>query len=255
MGAYFSMPLEDKDPVFVSLGTLGARMTDTAAARPEGVGCCVLAGSDFPNSVEQAIMSWGITVTIIRDPSRLSTRGLLKYSGDGFKVYISGQPSWWDVYSPNHIEFLATFGSGDGDGPPAEFDRKKIEEQALRVLESGVGRNGDGAIVIRCGEYGCMVAARSYSTRWFPAFHGSSRVLCATGAGNAFLGGFAVTLSTTSDLTEATIAGVVAASFVIEQVGLPYRTTSRHGKEMWNGEAFSVRVDRFRTVLETPANE
>lgn len=60
-------------------------MTDTAAARPEGVGCCVLAGSDFPNSVEQAIMSWGITVKIIRDPSRLSTRGLLKYSGDGFK--------------------------------------------------------------------------------------------------------------------------------------------------------------------------
>lgn len=160
-----------------------------------------------------------------------------------------------DVYSPNHIEFLATFGSGDGDGPPAGFDRKKIEEQALRVLESGVGGNGDGAIVIRCGEHGCMVAARSYSTRWFPAFHGSSRVLDATGAGNAFLGGFAVTLSTTSDLTEATIAGVVAASFVIEQVGLPSRITSRHGKEMWNGEAFSVRVDRFRTVLETPANE
>jgi sugar/nucleoside kinase (ribokinase family) len=159
-----------------------------------------------------------------------------------------------DIYSPNHVEFLATFGSGDGDGPPAEFDRTKIEEQVLRVLESGVGRNGDGAAVIRCGEHGCVVAARSYSIRWFPAIHESSRVLDATGAGNAFLGGFAVTLSMTSDLTEAAIAGSVAASFVIEQVGLPCRTTSRNTKEMWNGEAFSGRVNRFRTRLETPAN-
>jgi bifunctional ADP-heptose synthase (sugar kinase/adenylyltransferase) len=76
-----------------------------------------------------------------------------------------------------------------------------------------------------------------------------------TGAGNAFLGAFAVTLNITSDLTEATIAGSVAASFVIEQVGLPHRTTSQHGKDMWNGEAFAARVDQFRTVLETPANK
>lgn len=60
-------------------------MTDSAAARPERVGCYVLAGSDFPDFVEQDVMSWGIAVTITRDSSRLSTRGLLKYSGDGFK--------------------------------------------------------------------------------------------------------------------------------------------------------------------------
>jgi hypothetical protein len=56
-----------------------------------------------------------------------------------------------------------------------------------------------------------------------------------------------------SDLTEAAIAGSVAASFVIEQVGLPHRA-SRYGKEMWNGEEFPARVDRFRTMLRAPAN-
>ncbi|KAK4232789.1 Ribokinase-like protein [Achaetomium macrosporum] len=353
MDSHFSQ--SSQNPIFVSLGmvildeirftdgkvlhdvaggsglysTLGARMTDTAAAHPKKVGCCVLAGADFPDSMEQAIKSWGIALTVIRDPSRLSTRGLLTYSGDSFKertfeytttplqptpADLSGSPLLrsqafhflappelmatfaadlaalqvsagvaaqplmvWepapaschpakrdahletakcvDIYSPNHIELLATFGSGVG--PPAEeFHRKTIEEQALRILDSGVGRDGDGAVVIRCGEHGCVVVSRSYPARWFPAYHRgseSSRVVDATGAGNAFLGAFAVTFAIASDLTEAAIAGSVAASFAIEQVGLPDRS-SRHGKEMWNGEEFSARVDRFRTMLETTVN-
>ena len=162
-----------------------------------------------------------------------------------------------DVYSPNHLELLDTFDSGVGDGTPAEFDRHRIEGQMLRVLESGIGRNADGAAVIRCGEHGCVVAARSYLIQWFPAFHessDSSRIVDATGAGNAFLGAFAVTLSITSDLTEATIAGSVAASFVIEQVGLPHRTNSQNGEDMWNGEKFASRVDQFRTVLGAPSS-
>ncbi|KAK0734272.1 Ribokinase-like protein [Lasiosphaeria miniovina] len=265
MGSYFSKSSDDKDPIFVSLGmaaclfrtdTLGARMTDTAAAHPKKVGCCVLAGSDFPDSVEQAIVSWGIALTIKRDPSRLSTRGLLKYSGDSFKGSQDAHlraVNLVDVYSPNHLEFLATFGSGDGHRPSTEFDCAMIEELVAQVLKSGVGRDGGGAAVIRCAEHGCVVAARSYSIQWFPAFHSSSRVLDATGAGNAFLGAFAVTLSTTSDLTEAAIAGSVAASFVVEQVGMPRRTSSSHGEEQWNGEAFSARIDRFRTMMETAA--
>jgi sugar/nucleoside kinase (ribokinase family) len=134
-----------------------------------------------------------------------------------------------DVYSPNHLELLASFASGAGDGPPAEFGRQRIEEQVRRILQSGIGRNADGAAVIRCGEHGCMVAARSYPIRWIPAFHklSASRIVDVTGAGNAFFGAFAVTLSITSGLTEATVAGSVAASFVIEQVGLPHKTTHR----------------------------
>lgn len=101
-----------------------------------------------------------------------------------------------------------------------------------------------------------MVAARSYPIRWSPSFHklSASRIVDVTGAGNAFLDAFAVTLSTTSDLTQATIAGSVAASFVIEQIGLPHRIASQDGKDMWNGEAFAARVGQFRIVLETPAD-
>ncbi|KAH6635901.1 Ribokinase-like protein [Chaetomium tenue] len=251
MSSHSSKPAEDDDPVFVSLGTLGARMTHLGAARPERVGCHVLEGSDFPNFVERDFMNWGITVKITRDPSRLSARGLLKYSGEGFKENQEAHlrtAKLVDVYSPNHLEFLATFDADAGDGPPAEFDCKRIEQLALRVLESGIGRNGDGTAVVRCGEHGCMVAARSYPVRWFPALHELSRVVDVTGAGNAFLGAFAVTFSITSDLTEAAIAGTVAASFTIEQVGLPHRTTSLHGEDLWNGEAFATRMDQYRTV-------
>jgi hypothetical protein len=61
-----------------------------------------------------------------------------------------------DVYTPNHCEFLAAFSSGKDAKAPAEigFDRKIVEDQALRVLEAGVGRDGKGAVVIRCGEHG-----------------------------------------------------------------------------------------------------
>jgi hypothetical protein len=64
-------------------------MTDTAAAQPKRVGCFVLAGNDFPDSVEQAIKSWGIALTIKRDPYRLSTRSLLRYLGDNFKGWLA----------------------------------------------------------------------------------------------------------------------------------------------------------------------
>ena len=80
----------DESACLLRTGTLGARMTDLAAARPAKVGCYVLAGSDFPDFVEQDIMSSGITVAIKRDPSKLSTRGLLKYSGEGFEGWRRG---------------------------------------------------------------------------------------------------------------------------------------------------------------------
>jgi sugar/nucleoside kinase (ribokinase family) len=152
-----------------------------------------------------------------------------------------------DVYSPNHIEFLATFHDG---GSRAGFDRDAIAEHALQLLKSGVGEDGQGAVVVRCGEHGCLVASNSYPARWFPAFYraGSSRVVDATGAGNAFLGAFAVIFGISSNLDEAAIAGSVAASFLVEQVGLPDRT-SKDGKEVWNGEAFLDRVERYGAML------
>jgi sugar/nucleoside kinase (ribokinase family) len=154
-----------------------------------------------------------------------------------------------DVYSPNHTEFLSTF---DGGVSRTGFDRDAISEHAIHLVETGIGQDGSGAVVVRCGEHGCLVASKSYPPRWFPPFHstGSSRVVDATGAGNAFLGAFAVTFAISSNLDEAAIAGSVAASFLTEQVGLPDRT-SRDGRETWNGETFLDRVDKYRAMLNT----
>lgn len=315
------------------------------AALSQRVGCLVLAGSDFPDSVADTLRNWDITLLIASDAARLSTRGLLEYQGDNFngespqqhpgsplegsadnfgfveKIFayttsplqptptdlqgspllqstafhflaspekldafvselaelrtangISRQPLLvWepappscisasrdahlrtaklvDVYSPNHLEFLATFQPND-KSVPLDFNRAIIEELTQQVLRSGVGENGDGVIVIRCGEHGNLVASRSYPIRWFPAFHdkASSRVVDATGAGNAFLGGFTVRFGETADCYEATIAGAVAASFAIEQVGSPHRSW-QDGKELWNGEEFSSRVQQYRAMV------
>lgn len=107
-----------------------------------------------------------------------------------------------DVYSPNHEEFLSTFYE-DTERQGLGFDRAAIEKQASRVLESGVGTyktgTGEGVVIIRCAKHGSLVMSRSFPCQWFPAFHhgDSSRVVDATGAGNAFLGGFAVTFTET----------------------------------------------------------
>jgi fructose-1-phosphate kinase PfkB-like protein len=71
-----------------------------------------------------------------------------------------------------------------------------------------------------------------------------------TGAGNSFLGAFTVKFQSTRDITEAVIAATVAASFTIEQVGLPIRTLSG-GRELWNGEEVASRIERYRAMLKT----
>lgn len=49
----------------------------------------------------------------------------------------------------------------------------------------------------------------------------NSKIVDTTGAGNAFLGGFILGHSETVDFVKAAHNGSVAASFVLEQVGLP----------------------------------
>lgn len=67
----------------------------------------------------------------------------------------------------------------------------------------------------------------------------------ATGAGNAFLGGFTIGLHVSGGLTEAVVRGSVAASFVIEQFGLPQLTVNGAAK-LWNGESALTRIRQYR---------
>ncbi|RYC57370.1 hypothetical protein CHU98_g8839 [Xylaria longipes] len=112
--------------------------------------------------------------------------------------------------------------------------------------------------------------------RWIPAFHSNSyeedgndppqdeegiegptgeekrrrgKVIDPTGGGNTFLGGLAVALARGKNLEEAAAWGSVAASFAIEQVGMPTLGHDDEGRETWNGVRVNERFEEFKTRL------
>jgi sugar/nucleoside kinase (ribokinase family) len=146
-----------------------------------------------------------------------------------------------DVVSPNHDELAAMVGFQHGE----QVDLKAVEEHAELFLDHGIGREGEGAVVVRCGAVGCFILSRT-TRRWLPACHtDSSKVIDPTGGGNAFLGGLAVGLVRTDfDVVEAARWGSVAASFAIEQTGMPQLDASE--PERWNGESVQARLAEYQ---------
>lgn len=91
--------------------------------------------------------------------------------------------------------------------------------------------------------------------RWMPAYHdGPSEVIDPTGGGNAFLGGLATSLARGYSLDEAAAWGSVAASFAIEQVGMPKLMASNKNdltsQETWNGVVVDERLTEFQAQLK-----
>lgn len=182
-----------------------------------------------------------------------------------------------DVVTPNHEEAAGFLGRSmdwfeDADDKAAE---RELNELADAFLESGVGEEGKGCIVIRAGKRGCLVATRK-QRQMIPAYwqvseeergRGVSKpenVRDVTGAGNAFCGGFAAGLveSGCGDVVEAAMYGTVSASFTVEQVGTP-RLVARAGDdgtvdgrrhvtdEKWNdGPTPGARLDELRRRLK-----
>ncbi|KAF4628487.1 hypothetical protein G7Y89_g9661 [Cudoniella acicularis] len=72
-----------------------------------------------------------------------------------------------------------------------------------------------------------------------------NKVIDPTGGGNAFLGGLAIALSRGKEILEAAAWGSVAASFAIEQVGIPVLKIDDLGEETWNGVTVEERLGRF----------
>ncbi len=79
---------------------------------------------------------------------------------------------------------------------------------------------GAQVVVLRLGSEGSLVA-QSGSTQavHIPAI--PTQVVDTVGAGNAFCGAFLVSWDQTHDLARAAASGAAAASFLVEQVGLP----------------------------------
>lgn len=120
------------------------------------------------------------------------------------------------------------------------------------------------AAVLRCGQGGCCYALTddlppgtltndtldAVPVYWGPPFHQSQdKVKDPTGAGNAFMGGLMAALYEGKDIHEgefcrsspcstdhtAIVWANVAASFIIEQDGLP-KMHRVLGREVWNGD-------------------
>lgn len=66
------------------------------------------------------------------------------------------------------------------------------------------------------------------------------------GGGNGFLGGLAIALARGKEVVEGAAWGSVAASFMIEQVGVPVLSTDGEGRECWNGVSVEERLGEFK---------
>lgn len=126
------------------------------------------------------------------------------------------------------------------------------------LLQESTGLAGDGD-----GEEG-SAATRTYSfireedneveidpglDRWIPAYwthENAHKVVDPTGGGNTFLGGLAVGLARGHSMEEAVCWGSVAASFAIEQVGVPELGKNENGDETWNGVRVADRLQQLR---------
>jgi len=86
--------------------------------------------------------------------------------------------------------------------------------------------------------------------KWFPSFHqGEVSVVDPTGGGNTFLGGLAVALARGKTIEEACAWGNVAASFAIEQIGVPVLGRDGDGNETWNGVRVEARLVEYQVRL------
>ncbi|KAJ5771273.1 uncharacterized protein N7511_003324 [Penicillium nucicola] len=189
-----------------------------------------------------------------------------------------------DVVSPNHMELGMMF-----DQPGWSEESDESQKLVQRILDSGIGHDGNGLLVVRAGKDGSYAYSKT-SKIWLPAYHqpdpsGATSVLDPTGAGNSFLGALAQGMVTTgrepfqaidSVLSHsetwtkalnswgnfpnhpmALICATVAAGFVVEQIGVPQIAVDGNGKELWNQSEFTERVRLYtqrllRTLEESP---
>ncbi len=137
------------------------------------------------------------------EPFRVSQRPLTK--AELHALISAGQ-----IFSPNLTEAESLVGPGS----------------ALDLLERLAGY-GAKIIALRQGAVGSTVHHTETGETWhIPAIE--TTVVDSTGAGNAFCGGFLAGWVQTSNLRTAGLYGAVAASFLVEQVGLPQVNT-----KMW----------------------
>ena len=105
---------------------------------------------------------------------------------------------------------------------------------------------------------GCPVSCRNHAPISLPAYHPPSevggnnpKVVDPTGGGNTFIGGMSVSIARNESekFVLAAAMGTVAASFAIEQVGMP-KLEMVNGDERWNGVNVEERMEEYRKRVE-----
>ncbi|KAF2622996.1 pfkB family kinase [Macroventuria anomochaeta] len=150
-----------------------------------------------------------------------------------------------DVISPNHLEFAALFFWDRGHQSDGAGTLERLKNLGKVFVDSGIGPDGTGTMVIRAGADGALALRRNEPAVHVPAYyeHGDEKVVDPTGAGNAFLGGYIAGWLREGDVREALCYGAVAASLALEQIGLPRRGDVNAGL----GEE---RLEEFRARME-----
>ncbi|GAA6012021.1 hypothetical protein JCM11491_000138 [Sporobolomyces phaffii] len=149
------------------------------------------------------------------------------------------------IFSPNHEEAAAFYGISPRQ--VVERGQRGVEDLAQRFLDEGA----QDTVVIRSGAWGAYAVRKDRRDEgfWVPAYYAyddadaQKKVVDVTGAGNSFLGGLMGGLVLhPDDLKTAVECASVAASFIIEQFGLPSVQRDRDGVETWNGSSPTERL-------------
>ncbi|KAF2017605.1 pfkB family kinase [Aaosphaeria arxii CBS 175.79] len=151
-----------------------------------------------------------------------------------------------DVFSPNHIELTALVWGKT----MIKFDAEEVESCAGILFNNCFSPNQQGTLIIRAGEHGSLTVSSIMQNEWHPSYYasGSDRVKDPTGGGNTFLGGYMAGWHSTRSIVKSVMHGHVAASFAIEQVGLP--VLSHDGeRELWNGCSANERLSEYESRL------
>lgn len=171
-----------------------------------------------------------------------------------------------DVVSPNADEFAAFFPAASGIESGRSSRRAMVEILlGLREAQTQI-QTPRTALVVREGAGGCTAYVGS-SVLHLHAYHRSrERVRDPTGGGNTFLGALAIALTGTGCPSDDVVADLdvarsdilarqrllyglvhatVAASYAIEQTGMPALSTT--DPDSWNGELYP---GRFRSYWQ-----
>ena len=239
--------------------------TPTLTIQPEHLrNTCLSRSRGFHFFVDPfQIVEQTIQLQEIREAAGLTTRPIVVWEPKSYSCIPENLPAFIEamqfvnVFSPNHIELARVVSR---EVPPIPDESFFEDLCAPFFASSEIGFVPQGALIVRAGDQGCFVKSHTEQC-WLPAYYVPqdkveantcmSQVVDTTGAGNAFLGALTINLLMSSDdIFHAACAGNVAASFVVEQVGVPSLSSSEDGTELWNGANVSARFHAYRARLD-----